>query len=194
MMKKTILHYRFMKDSLQKQAKTLQDLSKEMAYEFGVDIGLRFDITDLLFGDVFAGYQKRFQDEDDFGNEDTYGIGANLTWLATELTTAQLNVSRGWEETTVANSSSALTTVVGLSVTHSLLDTVDLAGTFTYTREEFEGTDRTDNTYSAGPQVIYLVNRFVHVSLGYNFEQRQSDAAGEDYKIHTVLLSTRLQY
>ena len=164
------------------------------AYQYGVAAGFRFDITDLIVGDAFAGYQWREQDDDAFGDENTYEVGAGLTWFATELTTANLNASRHWEETTVAGSSSALTTIVGVGVNHSLLDTVTLSGHVDYTNEDFEGTNRTDETYSFGPEVIYLVNRFVHLSLGYNYEQRDSDAATEDYTIHSVVLSTRFQY
>ena len=164
------------------------------AYEYGVAVGLRFDITDLIVGDVFTGYQERKQDGDDFGNENTYEIGAGLTWFATELTTANLNASRVWEETTVADSSAALTTNVGVTVNHSLTDTVTLSGFFDYTNEDFEGTNRTDDTYSFGPEVIYAMNRFVHFSLGYTYSQRVSDAPGEDYTINSVMLSTRFQY
>ena len=148
----------------------------------------------MILGDAFAGYQWRKQDDDAFDDESTYAIGASLTWLATELTSVGVNASRKWEETTVNESSSALTTIAGVTVNHSLLDTVTLSAFFDYVNEDFEGTNRTDDTYSLGPQVIYRMNRFVHLSLGYTYTERDSDALGEDYTENLVLLSTRFQY
>ena len=164
------------------------------SYGYGVAVGMRFDITDLIIGDAFVGYQERKQDDDLFDDENTYNIGAGLTWFATELTTANLNASRGWEETTVAGSSAALTTNFNVTVNHSLTDTVTLSGLFNYTNEDFENTSRTDDTYSFGPEVNYLMNRFVHFSLGYNYQERDSDALGEDFKENRVMLTMRLQY
>jgi uncharacterized protein (PEP-CTERM system associated) len=121
-------------------------------------------------------------------------VGSNLTWLVTELTTANFTASRQWQQTTVDGASSALTTTAGTTVTHSLLDTVTLDGFFNYTREDFEDTNRVDNTYSLGPGVTYLMNRFVHFSLNYTHSWRDSDAPFQDYTENSVLFTTRLQY
>ena len=91
-------------------------------------------------------------------------------------------------------SSTALTTTAGVVVNHSLTDDITLDGQFNYTREVFEETDRTDNTYSMGPGVTYLMNRFVHWGLNYSHTQRSSNASGEDYIENLILLTARLQY
>lgn len=161
---------------------------------YGLAGGIRLDVTEVIFGDIFAGVTRREFDSSQWDTETTWEVGGDLTWEVTELTTANFNASRSWEETTVAGSSTALTTVAGAAVTHSLLDTVAIDGFFTYTREEFEETDRTDNTYSFGPGVTYLMNRFLHWRLGYTYTHRESDAAGEDYVQNVVLLTARLQY
>lgn len=162
---------------------------------YSLSAGLSLDVTDLIFGDVFAGVTHYEPDDGaEFGSKTTWGVGGNLIWDVTALTTATLSASRTWQETTVAGSSTALTTTAGTTVTHSLLDNVTLDAFFNYTREEFEETNRVDNTYSAGPGVTYLMNRFLHWRLNYSYTQRNSDAAGEDYTENVVLLTARLQY
>ena len=79
-------------------------------------------------------------------------------------------------------------------MTHSLTDTISLDGFFNYTREEFEDTSRVDNTYSMGPGVTYLMNRFVHLTLNYAHTRRDSDAPNQDYTENLVLFTIRLQY
>jgi len=175
-------------------SKTSTGTSNRDSDSYSLDAGIKLDVTDVIFGDVFAGVTQREFDSSEYGSETNWGFGGSLTWEVTPLTTANFNGSRSWEETTVEDSSTALTTVVGAGVTHSLLDTVSLDAVFTYTREEFEDTDRTDNTYSGGPGVTYLMNRFLHWRLSYTYTQRESDAPGEDYTQNVVLLTARLQY
>jgi hypothetical protein len=162
--------------------------------DYSLSGGLRLDVTDLIFGDVFAGVTRSEFDDSAFDTETTWNIGGNLTWLVTELTTANFSAARTWEETTVEGSSTALTTTAGVNVNHSLTDDVSLDGFFNYTREEFEGTNRVDDTYSLGPGVNYLMNRFLHWRLNYTYTQRESDAVGEDYIENLILLTARLQY
>jgi hypothetical protein len=162
--------------------------------DYSLSAGLKLDVTDLIFGDVFGGITHTEYDSSEFDSKTSWTIGGDLTWDITELTTAIFTAARTWEETTVVGSSQALTTTVGATVTHSLLDTVSLDANFNYTREEFEGTNRIDNTYSGGPGVTYLMNRFLHWRLGYTYTQRESDAQGEDYIENVVLLTARLQY
>lgn len=164
------------------------------SYEYGAAAGMRLDFTDLLFGDAFFGYQRSEFDDSQFDPRNTYEVGGNLTWLVTALTTANFFASRLFEETTVAGASTALTTTAGASVSHSLLDTVNLGASFTYTREAFEDISRRDQTIETGPSVTYLMNRFVHWNLSYTYTRRFSSAAAQDYVENSVLLSMRLQY
>ena len=164
------------------------------SYDYGLAAGMRFDITELLFGDVFVGITRSEFDDPRFASQTTFDLGADLTWSVTPLTSVNLNASRTWEETTVAGASSALTTNAGLSVKHALLDTVFLTAFLDYTRESFEEINRADDTISMGPGVTYLMNRFVHLNFNYAYTQRFSDISTEDYAEHSVILSVRLQY
>jgi hypothetical protein len=162
--------------------------------DYSLSAGMRLDVTDLIFGDIFAGITRSDFDDSAFASRTTWSIGGNLTWDVTELTTATFSAARTWEETTVAGASTALTTSAGLTVTHSLTDFISLDGSFNYTREEFEETNRVDNTYSLGPGINYLMNRFAHWRFNYSYTQRKSEEVGEDYIENLFLLTLRLQY
>ena len=163
-------------------------------YGYGVAAGLRFDVTELVFGDLFVGYTRNEFDDSRFGSRDNFAVGADLTWEVTALTSVNLLVSRTWEQTTVAGASSALTTNAGIGVSHSLLDTVTLDAGINYRLESFEELERDDDTIEGTAGVTYLVNRFLHTSLDYKFTNRSSDAVGQDFTTHSVFLTLRFQY
>ena len=163
-------------------------------YGYGVAAGLRFDVTELVFGDLFVGYTRNEFDDSRFGSQNDFAVGVDLTWEATALTSVNLLVSRSWEQTTVAGASSALTTNAGIGVSHSLLDTVTLDAGFNYRLESFEELERDDDTIEGTAGVTYLVNRFLHTGLDYKFTNRSSDAVGQDFTTHSVFLTLRFQY
>lgn len=157
---------------------------------FALRVGSEVDITGLLFGEVAVGYTR--QDYDDSTLDTAQGINAlgQLTWNPTPLTTVVGTVELDVKETTVvfngdqasANFQKAFT----LEVTHELLRNLLLDGTLAFVRDDFEGTARSDNTYSVGAGITYLVNRNIGVDVGYTFTTRDSDAPGADYDRHIV--------
>jgi len=161
---------------------------------YGAAAGLRFDVTELVFGDFFVGYTRSEFDDPRFGSQDAFAVGSNLTWAVTELTSVNLLASTSWEQTTVAGASTALTKNAGLGVSHSLLDTVTLDAGVNYRIETFEEVDREDDTIEVTAGATYLVNRFLHTGLDYTFTNRSSDAEGQDYTTQTVFLTLRFQY
>jgi hypothetical protein len=156
---------------------------------YEVNAGARIDITGITFGDVYAGYRR--QSYDDSRLEPVSGpvYGGLLTWNATGITTVKLSVRRSIEETTLTNSSGSLDSDYGLSVDHELLRSLILSGRVAYLNSDYEGITREDDYYKAGLSARYLMNRNLYVTLKYDYEQRESDSAGEDYKHNSVLLS-----
>ena len=69
----------------------------------------------------------------------------------------------------------------GLGVEHELLRNVILAANVGYTRDDFSGINRTDDTISAGGGVNYLLNRNFSIGAGYNFTTRSSDDKNEEF-------------
>jgi hypothetical protein len=164
------------------------------SYGYDVVGGISFDITNLVFGEFFGGILAEEFDDPAFDSTLGYSLGADIAWNVTPLTTINFAATRAVEETTVAGASSALTTETSLSADHELLRNLILNAGLSYRLEEFDETSRDDNTIEADLGATYLMNRFVHLMLGYNYTQRLSDAPGLDYTEHEALLRVRIQY
>jgi hypothetical protein len=156
--------------------------------------GLSLDLTDLIIGEFFAGYFSEDFDDPEFADNSSYALGADFTWSVTPLTTTRFGVSRTVEETTVADASSTTSTNVSLSVGHNLLRNLVLNAGASYQRNDFKGTSRNDDTISVKAGATYLMNRYVHVTAGYQFTTRDSNAAGESYDQNVAKIDVRFQY
>jgi hypothetical protein len=161
----------------------------------GIEIvgGARIDITGVLFGDVFAGYIS--QDYDDPSLQRIEGVtgGVDLTWNVTKLTTLKFGVSRTIEETTQIGASGYFRTDFDAAVDHELLRNLILSGRAGVSLQDYEGIARDDELAAFAISGKYLLNRNLYLSLGYEYTQRESDAAGADYDRNVVMVRARVQ-
>jgi len=153
---------------------------------WGVSGGAAVDLTDLLVGEFSVGYRRQYFDEGDFDEEDGIGYGIDLTWTPTLLTTVTASGGGDFRPTTQDDAEANFRSTVGLGVEHELLRNVILAANVGYTRDDFSGIDRTDNTISAGGGVNYLINRNFSVGAGYNYTTRTSDEDDEEFDRNLV--------
>jgi hypothetical protein len=155
----------------------------------GVDV----NFTDLLFGEAFAGYITEYYDDSAFDTSSGVNYGINLTWLPTQLTTVTATGASGFQPTTNEDSSSNLQTTIGLRVDHELLRNVLIGVEGGYQRDDFENTNQTDNTFNAGTDVSYLINRHFSVGAAYGFTTRNSDDEEEEFDRNIFSLRVRAQ-
>lgn len=153
---------------------------------FGVSVGSDIDITGILFGEVRLGYISRKYDDGDLDDVNGPGGQARLTWNVTGLTSLIFEASGGIVETTQNGASANLQSDVSAEVQHELLRNLILLGRLRFTRDDFQGIDRTDHTYRARVGARYLLNRNLSVDGGYEFATRDSDVNGADYDRHLV--------
>jgi hypothetical protein len=155
-------------------------------------VGTAVDITGLLFGEAFVGWSLQEFDESQFDSENglTYGVG--LTWNPTQLTSLRLEGVGGFAPSDVG--SSDLESRIGLRVDHELLRNVLIGGEVAYRRDDFQDTDRTDNRFDVGPDITYLLNRYLSVGAGYTFTKRDSDDSDQEFtrNLFTVRLTAQL--
>ncbi len=161
---------------------------------YNVNAGVAIDITGLVFGDFFAGYWSQDYEDPSFGASDSLSLGADINWNVTPLTTLRLGVARSIEETTLVGAASFTATRISLSADHELLRNLLLNADVTGTRNDYENIERTDDIVSLSVGVTYLMSRYVHLSAGYSFAMRDSDAAGFDYDRNSVIIRVRLQF
>jgi hypothetical protein len=153
---------------------------------WGVGAGAAVDLTNLLVGEFSVGYRRQYFDESDFDEEDGVGYDIDLTWTPTLLTTVTASGGGDFRPTTQDDAEANFRSSIGLGVEHELLRNVILAANVGYTRDDFEGIDRTDNTVSAGGGVTYLINRNFSINAGYNYTTRSSDDNEEEFDRNLV--------
>ncbi len=155
---------------------------------YSAGVGTAIDFTGLLFGEAFVGWSLQEFDDSTFDSQNGLDYGVNLTWNPTRLTTLRLDGGGGFEPSDVGSSN--LESKIGLRVDHELRRNVLIGSEVTYTRDDFQDTDRTDNRFDLGPDITYLINRYLSVGAGYTFTTRTSD--DEDREFNRHLVSVRL--
>lgn len=161
-----------------------------------VRAGVEVDISRLVVGEASLGYAYRQYDN----AENQGGLAGNLgiTWTPTQLTTVDFVGQAGFEESTVffqgEQASGNLSTGVGVVVNHDLRRNIRLTANASYDRDDFQGTNRTDDTFRLGAGVTYLLNRNLSVDATYRFDTRNSDAGNEEFdrNIFRIGLTARL--
>jgi hypothetical protein len=164
------------------------------SYGFDLRSGVSIDITGILFGDIYVGYLEQFFDDPAFSDVSTFNAGMDLTWNVTPLTTIKGHAVRRVEDTTVGGASSYVASRVGLSVDHELLRNLILHTDHSFEWNDYENNSREDFYYNGEFSLQYLVNRYLSVLMGYNYELRNSNVSGQDYDRHLVFARLRGQY
>lgn len=161
----------------------------------GIEIvaGARIDVTAVLFGDVFAGFITRDFDDASLKKIDGATAGVDLTWNPTKLTTVKFGVARSIAETTLNAASGYFQTDFDVSVDHELLRSLVLSARAGLSLQKYEGVSRDDENVAIGVSGKYLLSRNFYISLGYEYSQRESDAAGQDYDKNVVMLRLEAQ-
>ncbi|MBZ4202456.1 MAG: outer membrane beta-barrel protein [Methylovulum sp.] len=152
--------------------------------------GVSIDITKLLVGDVYVGYQV--QDYVDPVLKTVSGLsgGLSLKWNPTGLTTVTSTGSRTIGETIQSTSSGMLNTAMSLAVDHELLRNILLNATIGYSINEYQGgNNRVDTGYSFGFGAKYLLNRHFYLASGYALSTRSSDIANAGFTTNSFSLT-----
>jgi hypothetical protein len=154
-------------------------------------VGTAIDITGLLFGEVSVGWGYQEFDESELDSENDLVYGAGLTWNPTRLTSLRLEGNGGFEPSDVG--ASKVTNRVALRVDHELLRNVLIGGRVAYRRDDFQDADRVDNRFDVGPDITYLINRYLSVGAGYTFTTRDSDDEEREFDRNLVTLRVTAQ-
>lgn len=177
-----------------RDVKTDSDGLDRDSYGWEARGGVSVNFTDLLFGEVFGGYQEQYFRDSAFDTKSGLAYGLGLTWLPTQLTTVGLTGGSGFEPTTNEDASTNLQSTVALRVDHELLRNVLIGVGGGYVRNDFENTSRVDNRWDAEADITYLINRHFSVGAAYGFSTRSSDDADArfDRNLFTVRLRAQL--
>lgn len=162
---------------------------------FGVNAGVALDFTDKLTGEIGAGvFRARFDDPnlDEFSG---FGASGQLTWLPRQRTALILNVFRGDVATNRAGASGRVDSRIGLSVHQEVRHNLRARLQTSYRHGEFRNSlDRTQDDFTAGAAVEYLISRHLAAELGYTFRNRDATQPLEDFSAHQVGIALIARY
>lgn len=148
--------------------------------------GVEFRITNLIDGEVYAGYLEQNYDDPALQSESNIDFGGRLLWAPTQLTSVRATLAREVVETTSAGASGYLATIVSVAVDHELMRNVLIGANASYTNNDYDGITREDNVWRLGVNGKYLITRHFFAGARAGWTDRDSDAAGQSYDQYTV--------
>ncbi len=161
-----------------------------------VDVGVNFDLSHLVRGEVQIGYLHQTYAEANLGASSGFNALGKVEWFPTQLTTVTFSGSRAVNASTLANAPAYIAGVVSGEVDHELLRNVILSGSVRYEADDYHGIDRHDKDTDFTLGANYLMNRAVGFRLAYDYLDQTSAGAfaAPSFNISKVTLSTVLQY
>jgi hypothetical protein len=159
-----------------------------------VDAGTAIEITRITTAELYVGYLHQYYENPLWKSPSGFGFGGNLIWNVTPITSVKANFSESVAETTLVDSSSSLETNVSATVEHELLRNLLLLGSAGFTRDEYQGNPRRDNTFGFDAGARYLLNRSWTATLDVNYSQRDSNIFGGGYTRLMVIGSVKYAF
>lgn len=159
-----------------------------------VNAGTAISLSRILAAEVYVGFLQQFYENPLLKSPSGISFGGNLIWNVTPLTSVLGSFSESVAETTLDPASSSLETNVQLVVQHELLRNLVLVGTVAYTRDEYQGDPRRDNTFGADLGARYMLDRRWSATADLTYSQRDSNVAGGGYQRFLGTVGAKLAF
>ncbi|CAN5360907.1 outer membrane beta-barrel protein [soil metagenome] len=158
--------------------------------------GLNFELSNLVRGEVGAGYLRQEFDNPLYSEISGLSANASVEYFATPLLTLGLSGSRSVSDSGIVGTAGFLTTNVQATLDYELRRNFLLNARLGRTIDEFDNVDRKNARWSGSLRGTYLVNRRVGVTALYDYQTRESTGvfATNDFTTNRFLLSLVLQY
>lgn len=140
-------------------------------------------------GEALVGVMSRDYDDARFATTTELDLGVDLTWALDRQTSLDATLERSIEESTLAGASGYVSTSAGLRLRHRVADNLSLAGYAFVTQNDYQGLMRTDTVSEFGVSLRHYFNQRLYMDLDYDFRQRNSNTAGEDFDENRITLS-----
>lgn len=137
-------------------------------------VGVNFKLTPLVRVIVGGGFEQRAYEVASYGTIKGLVADVRVEWLATELTTVNLQVARRVDDAIFINSPGFFTSSARLHVDHELLRSVILFAEAGYERNSFVGVDRRDRQVQLLGGATYSLNRLVKIQPSLRYIKRES--------------------
>jgi hypothetical protein len=160
---------------------------------YSIRAGSSFEITRKLTGEISGGFASRSYKDLTLPQLDGPLAAASLIWIATALTTVKLEARTSLDETTLAGVSGTLRRDFTLEVDHAFRRWLIGTLKFGYGMDNYVGSTRIDDRYSASAGLVYKMNRNMQLKAELRRDWLHSTVFGVDYGSTAVLLGLRLQ-
>lgn len=151
--------------------------------------GMTWDYTGITYFEFGVGYLRQDYDDPSFPTIQGPAFNGKMVWNATGLTTLTATVDRKIEETVQAGASGTLTTKYGLTADWEALYNLIVDTGVSFSTEDFRGVGRNDDVSGATFGTRYLFGRHWYAEARYSYNSRGSNASGDSYTDHRVLLT-----
>lgn len=155
--------------------------------------GSTFEIGPKLTGEAAVGYVVRDYKDPRLPNLQGVTVDGSLIWQASALTNARVTLATTTAETTLPGVSGVLRRDVGLQIDHAFRRWLIASASVGYGTDEYQGSNRLDERYSAAVAVIYKLNREVQIKAQLRQDWLKSNLPGWDYTTRVALIGMRLQ-
>ncbi|WP_159460302.1 outer membrane beta-barrel protein [Tistlia consotensis] len=156
--------------------------------------GLSYDVSAVTTAEVFVGYFQQKYEDPTLADAGGLTFGAKMTWNPLDEMTVNADVSRSVQESTLSGVSSTVATSYSLGVDYELTDSVMLTSTAGISTSAFQGSSRSDKSYTFGGGMVYLMNEFARARLNGTYETRDSNEVANNYDDLVVEGTLTLQY
>lgn len=151
-----------------------------------LNAGVEFSVTNLIDGEIYAGYLEQSYDDPRLDTNSGMDFGGRLVWAPTQLTSVKASLAREVSETTSAGASSYLATIASLRVDHELMRNVLVGARASYTNNDYDGINRSDDIWGLGVDGKYFITSRFFAGAQAGWTDRDSNVAGQSYDQYTV--------
>ena len=151
--------------------------SSGVEYSLGADL----ELTELIFGDAYVGYYRQRYDASNFDDRDGLGLGANLYWNPTTLTTVHLAVGRSVQESILPGAAGYLSTDTALELQHELLRNLSLLAGARLVVRDYSGIEREETLRQYHLAASYMANRNLSVRWRVAYRDQEGDGGGRQF-------------
>jgi hypothetical protein len=161
--------------------------------------GVKFDLTNLMEGNIFAGYMRRNYKDRRFSNYGGGAYGASVRWTPTRLTVITVDANRNIQETTQLGYRGYISTSFGVKVQHDLTRFIEINGGLRYDKNKYllvglptVRLQRDDDLIFANVGLLYTFSRQFALGVGWDYAKRSSNQPLSDYTRNKVMATLKV--
>jgi hypothetical protein len=156
-------------------------------------VGSTFELGRLVTGEASIGYTTRSYEDERLSDAKGLLAAGSLVWRPTGLTTVTVGAQSSIDESTLPGVSGVVTRSYNAQVEHAFRRYLIATLKAGFTTADYDGSDRFDKIYSVGGDLVYKLNRDVHLKAQLRHDWLKSTIESADYQATLFMLGVRLQ-